>query len=54
MTVTISPETNREFISLMEDTLEFFCNEQSPELISGETALKMMSAFAEAKLAEFN
>ena len=54
--VTISKEAATELNELIEDTVEHFCREMAHngELISGETAYKMVSAFAEAKVAQMN
>ena len=54
MTVTINRDTVSEFNELLDDTIQFFCQEYQTELISGETAWKMMACYAEAKLAEMN
>ena len=38
MTVTINRDTVSEFNELLDDTIQFFCQEYQTELISGETA----------------
>ena len=54
MTVTINRDTVTDFNEILDDTVEFFCQEYQSELISGETAWKLMAAYAETKLAEMN
>ncbi len=53
--ITISRESASELNSLLEDTVEYFVTEaqQSGELISGETAWKLIAAYAATKEAEF-
>ena len=51
MNFTIDREKAIEFKELMEDTMEYFCDEN---MISGQLAIVMMEAFIEAKKAQFN
>lgn len=44
----ISYAANTELIELIEDTVEYFCDQ---EIVSGETAWTAVSALAAAKLA---
>ena len=54
MTVTISREFATELNELIEDSVEYICREYASkgELVSGETAYKVVAAFAEAKVAQ--
>ena len=40
-----------EMMEIMEDTVEYFCDQNT---VSGETAWKMVSSLAEAKLKQFD
>ena len=40
-----------EMMEIMEDTVEYFCDQNT---VSGETAWKMVSSLAEAKLRQFD
>ena len=53
--VTISREAATELNETIEDMVEYWCREcaHSGELVSGETAWKLVAAFAEAKVAQF-
>ena len=51
MNFTIDRDKAIEFKELMEDTMEYFCDEN---MISGQLAIVMMEAFIEAKKAQFN
>jgi hypothetical protein len=44
----ISYAANKELMELVEDTIEYFCDQ---EIVSGQTAWTAVSALAEAKLA---
>lgn len=46
---TLDREVSQDLRELMEDSLEFFCDEN---MISGELAWTVVSAIAEAKLME--
>ena len=50
MNFTIDREKAIEFKELMEDTIEYFCDDN---MISGELVIVMMEAFVEAKKAQF-
>ena len=54
MTVTVSREFATELNECVEDVIEYTINEYAAqgELISGETAWKIISCYAEAKIAE--
>ena len=54
--VTITRETATELTEMIEDAVEYICREASQrgELISGETAWKIVTAYAMAKEAVFN
>ncbi|ADD95073.1 hypothetical protein [uncultured phage MedDCM-OCT-S04-C348] len=47
----ISYAAKEELIELVEDTIEYFCDQ---EIVSGQTAWTAVSALAEAKLAQIN
>ena len=51
--MTLNRETVNEFNEMLEDVVEYMCEEYSHELISGETLYKVMECFAQAKQAEF-
>ena len=53
--ITISQEFNTELRLTVEDAVEYVINEAAKEgeLVSGETAWKMISCLAAAKEAEF-
>ena len=55
MTVTISREFATELNETIEDAVEYIIREYATngELVSGETAYKVVAAFAEAKVAQF-
>ena len=52
--VTVSYQAATDFNEQLEDLVEYFCSEQAKEgqLISGETAYKLMEAFAATKQEE--
>ena len=54
--ITISREAATELKELIEDTIEHFCDEsyKNGEIISGETAYKILECLAQAKQAEMN
>tara|TARA_Y100001973_G_scaffold43927_1_gene65459 strand:+ start:368 stop:553 length:186 start_codon:yes stop_codon:yes gene_type:complete len=54
-TITINRESARELTDMIEDSIEYWCQSmlESGELVSGETAYKIISAFAQAKEEEF-
>ena len=56
MTITISREFNNELCETIEDSIEYIISEyaKNGELYSGETAYKLLEAFAIAKQKEFN
>lgn len=47
----ISREQNDELIEIIEDTLEYFCDNQQ---VSGELAWTLIECLATAKIAEMN
>ena len=53
--VSVSFQASTELKLTLEDMVEYFCSEQAKEgeLISGETAWKMVEAMAVAKQAQF-
>ena len=51
MNFTIDRDKAIEFKELMEDTMEYWCDEN---VVSGQLAIVMMEAFIEAKKAQFN
>jgi len=53
--VRVSYQASTELKETLEDMVEYWCNEQRKEgeLISGETAWKMIGCLAAAKEAEF-
>ena len=53
--VTITRETASELTEMIEDSIEYWCQQsmENGELVSGETAYKILSAWADAKLAQF-
>ena len=55
MTITISQEFSTELRELIEDSVEYICSEyaKNGELVSGETAYKMIECIALAKQAQF-
>ena len=55
MTVTISREFATELNEMIEDAVEYVIREYASqgELVSGETAYKVVAAYAEAKVAQF-
>ena len=54
MTVTVSREFAQELNECVEDAIEYTIREyaEQGELISGETAWKIISCYAEAKIAQ--
>ena len=54
--VTVSYQASVELKELIEDTVEYWCSQryEEGELISGETAYKMIECLALAKQAQFN
>ena len=54
--VTVSREFATELNECVEDVIEYTINEyaNNGEFISGETAWKIISCYAEAKIAEMN
>ena len=56
MSITVSREFATELNETIEDCIQYTINEyaQQGELISGETAWKIISCYAEAKLAEYS
>ena len=56
MTITISREFNKELCETVEDSVQYIIAEfaKNGELVSGETAYKLLECFALAKQAEFN
>ena len=56
MTITISREFNNELCETIEDSVAYIIEEfaKNGELVSGETAYKLLECFAVAKQAEFN
>lgn len=55
MTITISQEFNKELCETIEDSIEYIIAEyaKNGELVSGETAYKLLECFAVAKQAQF-
>ncbi len=55
MTVTISREFATELTEVIEDAVEYACQQSAAngEYVSGETCWKIIAAFAMAKEAEF-
>jgi hypothetical protein len=55
MSITISREFATELTEVIEDAVEYACQESAKngEYVSGETCWKIISAFAMAKEAEF-
>ena len=53
--ITLNKETHDELIELIEDSVEYWVNEamKNGELVSGESAYKVIAAFALTKQAEF-
>ena len=53
--VTINKESAELITDTLEDTVSYLCEElyREGEPISGESVYKLISAFSEAKLAEF-
>ena len=53
--VTISREYSNEVRTTLEDMVQYLCEQsiENGELVSGETTWKVISALAEAKLAQF-
>ena len=49
MTMTIDRETHNELRELLEDSLEYFCDQH---MVSGEIAWIIVETLAEAKLAQ--
>tara|TARA_B100000073_G_scaffold90593_1_gene71437 strand:- start:1056 stop:1220 length:165 start_codon:yes stop_codon:yes gene_type:complete len=47
---TIDRELHDDFIGLIEDTVEYFCNEN---MVSGEMAWIIMQCYATAKTEQF-
>lgn len=47
----ISYAASEELMELVEDTIEYFCDQ---EIVSGQTAWTAVSALAEAKLEQIN
>ena len=54
-TITLNPDTIKEFNELLEDAVEYICGEsfKEGEPLSGETLYKVMECFAQAKQAQF-
>ena len=54
--VRVSFQASTELRETLEDMVQYWCEQQRKEgeLISGETAWKMIGAMAEAKEAEFS
>lgn len=50
MTYTIDRTVHNELVELLEDSVEYFCNEN---MVSGELTWIIVQTLAEAKLAEF-
>lgn len=48
--MNITREKHDELIALIEDSVEYFCNEN---LVSGELAYTIMNCYSEAKIAQF-
>ena len=53
--ITLNKETHDELIELIEDSVEYWVNEamKNGELVSGETAWKIISTLAITKEVEF-
>ena len=53
--VTVDREAVTELNELIEDAIEYWCSEQAAQgaLVSGETAWKLVSAYAIAKELQF-
>ena len=53
--VTVNREAAQELNELIEDAIEYWCREQAENgaLVSGETAWKIVSAYATAKELQF-
>ena len=53
--VTIPRESAQELNNLLEDLLEYWCQQQAEygTLVSGETGWKLVSAYAQAHEAQF-
>jgi hypothetical protein len=51
MNFTVDSEKLQEFNDIIEDSVEFFCDEY---MVSGELAWILVQAYAEAKIAQFN
>ena len=54
--ITINKADATELTEVIEDSVEYWVREmcQSGNLVSGETAYKLIAAFAEAKVAQMN
>ena len=54
-TLNITREDLSDFNALLEDTVEYFCQQMAEEgrLVSGQTVYALMECFAVAKSAEF-
>ena len=50
LNTTVSREVSNELIELIEDTVEYFCDEHK---MSGEVVYTMVQCIAEAKVREF-
>ena len=50
MSYTVDREKAIEFKDLLDDTIQYYCDEN---MISGELALVMAQAYVEGRLAEF-
>ena len=53
--ITLTRESVTELNELIEDTVEYWCRQcaENGELVAGETAYRIIEAFALAKQAEF-
>ena len=53
--ITISREAATDLNMTLEDMVEYWCREcmENGELVSGQTAWKLVSAYAQAKEAQF-
>ncbi len=50
MSYTIDRTTHNELVEIIEDSVEYFCNEN---MVSGELTWIIIQTLAEAKLAQF-
>ena len=48
--MNITREKHDELLALIEDSVEYFCNEN---MVSGELAYTIMNCYSEAKIAQF-